>query len=67
MKPARYCLELVNLGGLLRQGEYLGKANSKIIANNILAKVFAIKPLSHEKYNIFNLIASNQLFKKHTT
>ncbi|EMH35656.1 hypothetical protein HMPREF1426_00508 [Helicobacter pylori GAM80Ai] len=35
MKTARYCLEFVNLGGLLRQGEYLGKANSKIIANNI--------------------------------
>ncbi|MGL2412397.1 hypothetical protein ACOWML_06980, partial [Helicobacter pylori] len=49
------CLELVNLGGLLRQGEYLGKANSKIIANNILAKVFGRKPLSHEKCNIFNL------------
>lgn len=55
MKTARYCLELVNLGGLLRQGEYLGKANSKIIANNILAKVFAIRLLSHEKCNIFNL------------
>ncbi|RVZ50532.1 hypothetical protein EC556_06460 [Helicobacter pylori] len=55
MKTARYCLELVNLGGLLRQGEYLGKANSKIIANNILAKVFAIRLLSHEKRNIFNL------------
>ncbi|PUD01174.1 hypothetical protein [Helicobacter pylori] len=48
-------MELVNLGGLLRQGEYLGKANSKIIANNILAKVFAIRLLSHEKCNIFNL------------
>ncbi|WP_231622838.1 hypothetical protein [Helicobacter pylori] len=55
MKPARYCLELVNLGGLLMQGEYLGKANSKMIANNILAKVFAIRLLSHEKCNIFNL------------
>ncbi|WP_033585491.1 hypothetical protein, partial [Helicobacter pylori] len=43
------------LGGLLRQGEYLGKANSKIIANNILAKVFSIRLLSHEKCNIFNL------------
>ncbi|RKV49620.1 hypothetical protein DD769_04730 [Helicobacter pylori] len=41
--------------GLLRQGEYLGKANSKIIANNILAKVFGRKPLSHEKCNVFNL------------
>ncbi|MFP6022769.1 hypothetical protein ACLF82_07735, partial [Helicobacter pylori] len=49
------CLELVNLGGLLRQGEYLGKANSRIIANNTLAKVFAIRLLSHEKCNIFNL------------
>nr|WP_240145895.1 hypothetical protein [Helicobacter pylori] len=48
-------MELVNLGGLLRQGEYLGKANSKIIANNILAKVFGIRLLSHEKCNIFNL------------
>nr|WP_259456388.1 hypothetical protein [Helicobacter pylori] len=48
-------MELVNLGGLLRQGEYLGKANSKIIANNILAKVFAIRLLSHEKCNVFNL------------
>ncbi|MFS7886286.1 hypothetical protein ACMAWI_06585 [Helicobacter pylori] len=53
MKPARYCLEFVNLGGLLRQGEYLGKANSKMIANNILAKVLAIRLLSHEKRNIF--------------
>ncbi len=53
MKTARYCLELLNLGGLLRQGEYLGKANSKIIANNILAKVFSIKLFSHEKCNIF--------------
>ncbi|WP_025452977.1 hypothetical protein [Helicobacter pylori] len=56
MKPARYCLEFVNLGGLLRQGEYLGKANSKMIANNILAKVFAIRLLSHEKCNIFSLL-----------
>ncbi|RVY62706.1 hypothetical protein ECC37_07420 [Helicobacter pylori] len=40
---------------MLRQGEYLGKANSKITANNILAKVFAIRLLSHEKCNIFNL------------
>ncbi|MUU42957.1 hypothetical protein [Helicobacter pylori] len=55
MKPARYCLEFVNLGGLLRQGEYLGKANSKMIANNILAKVLAIRLLSHEKCNILNL------------
>ncbi len=54
MKTARYCLELVNLGGLLRLGEHLGKANSKMIANNILAKVFGRKPLSHEKCNIFN-------------
>ncbi|WP_150198174.1 hypothetical protein, partial [Helicobacter pylori] len=53
MKTARYCLEFVNLGGLLRQGEYLGKANNKIIANNILAKVFTIRLLSHEKRNIF--------------
>ncbi|EJB40799.1 hypothetical protein HPHPA4_1238 [Helicobacter pylori Hp A-4] len=53
MKTARYCLEFVNLGGLLRQGEYLGKANSKMIANNILAKVFGRKPFSHEKRNIF--------------
>ncbi|EIE28574.1 Hypothetical protein HP17_03449, partial [Helicobacter pylori NCTC 11637 = CCUG 17874 = ATCC 43504 = JCM 12093] len=35
MKTARYCFELVNLGGLLRQGEDLGKANSKIIASNV--------------------------------
>ncbi len=55
MKTARYCLEFVSLRVLLRLGEYLGKANSKIIANNILAKVFNIKPLSHEKSNIFNL------------
>ncbi|WP_025451621.1 hypothetical protein [Helicobacter pylori] len=55
MKPARYCLEFVNLGGLLRQGEYLGKANSKMIASNILAKVFGIKLFSHEKRNVFNL------------
>ncbi|EPZ74190.1 hypothetical protein N206_06930 [Helicobacter pylori UM111] len=27
MKTARYCLEFVNLGVLLRQGEYLGKIN----------------------------------------
>ncbi|MGN8476207.1 hypothetical protein ACR9L2_07915 [Helicobacter pylori] len=53
MKTARYCLEFVNLGGLLRQGEYLGKANSKIIASNILAKVLAIRLFSHEKRNIF--------------
>ncbi|EMH02754.1 hypothetical protein HMPREF1407_01415 [Helicobacter pylori GAM244Ai] len=33
----------------------MGKANSKIIASNILAKVFAIRLLSHEKRNIFNL------------
>ncbi|MGL2419713.1 hypothetical protein ACOWLQ_07500 [Helicobacter pylori] len=46
-------MEFVNLGGLLKQGEYLGKANSKMIANNILAKVLAIRLLSHEKRNIF--------------
>ncbi|EMH00817.1 hypothetical protein HMPREF1404_00312, partial [Helicobacter pylori GAM210Bi] len=50
VKSARYCLEFVSLGVLLRLGEYLGKANSKIIANNILAKVFTIRLLSHEKY-----------------
>ncbi|WP_120921049.1 hypothetical protein [Helicobacter pylori] len=55
MKTARYCLEFVSLGGLLRQGEYLGKANSKMIASNILAKVFGRKPLSHEECNVFNL------------
>ncbi|WP_231625880.1 hypothetical protein [Helicobacter pylori] len=53
MKTARYCLEFVNLGGLLRQGEYLGETNNKIIASNILAKVLAIRLLSHEKRNIF--------------
>ncbi|MUU76360.1 hypothetical protein F7228_05585 [Helicobacter pylori] len=56
MKPARYCLEFVSLWVLLRLGEYLGKANSKMIANNILAKVFGRKPFSHEKRNIFNLL-----------
>ncbi|MGL2602266.1 hypothetical protein ACR9M6_00860 [Helicobacter pylori] len=55
MKPARYCLEFVSLWVLLRLGEYLGKANSKVIASNILAKVFAIRLLSHEKCNIFSL------------
>ncbi|MGL2854336.1 hypothetical protein ACQKAU_06515 [Helicobacter pylori] len=49
-------MEFVNLGGLLRQGEYLGKANSKMIASNILAKVFGRKPLSHEECNVFNLL-----------
>ncbi|MGL2625483.1 hypothetical protein ACQJ50_06575 [Helicobacter pylori] len=48
-------MEFVNLGGLLRQGEYLGKANSKMIANNTLAKVLAIRLLSHEKRSVFNL------------
>ncbi|NHA50307.1 hypothetical protein EWZ70_00530 [Helicobacter pylori] len=67
MKTARYCLELLNLGGLLRQGEYLGKANSKIIANNILAKVFAIKPFSREKCNIFNLSLQINCSKTHAT
>ncbi|OOQ24738.1 hypothetical protein B0X55_02670 [Helicobacter pylori] len=52
MKTARYCLEFVNLGGLLRQEEYLGKANSKVIASN----VFGRKPLSHEKCNTFSLL-----------
>ncbi|MGL2478152.1 hypothetical protein ACOWM7_07735 [Helicobacter pylori] len=57
MKTARYCLEFVNLGGLLRQGEYLRQKQSKVIANNIfLAKVLAIRLLSHEKRNIFNLL-----------
>ncbi|WP_235499209.1 hypothetical protein [Helicobacter pylori] len=60
-------MELVNLGGLLRQGEYLGKANSKIIANNILAKVFAIRLLSHEKCNIFNLSLQINCSKTHAT
>ncbi|ADU41385.1 hypothetical protein HMPREF4655_21305 [Helicobacter pylori 35A] len=27
VKTARYCLEFVNLGVLLRQGEYLGETN----------------------------------------
>ncbi|EMH32298.1 hypothetical protein HMPREF1423_00006 [Helicobacter pylori GAM270ASi] len=39
--------------GFVKTGEYLGKANSKMIANNILAKVFGRKPFSHEKRNIF--------------
>ncbi|GAA8741110.1 hypothetical protein HpDR97_14190 [Helicobacter pylori] len=67
MKTARYCLEFVNLGGLLRQGEYLGKANSKMIANNILAKVFGRKPLSHEKRNIFSLSLQINYSKTHAT
>ncbi|PDX10702.1 hypothetical protein BB407_07175 [Helicobacter pylori] len=40
MKTARYCLEFVNLGGLLR--EYLGKANSKIIASNVFWLKFLV-------------------------
>ncbi|PDW76049.1 hypothetical protein BB422_08120 [Helicobacter pylori] len=42
MKTARYCLEFVNLGGLLRLGEYLGKANSKIIASNVFLLKFLV-------------------------
>ncbi|PDW24745.1 hypothetical protein BB476_06675 [Helicobacter pylori] len=42
MKTARYCLEFVNLGGLLRLGEYLGKANSKIIASNVFWLKFLV-------------------------
>lgn len=53
MKTARYCLEFVNLGGLLRLGEYLRQKQSKVIASNILAKVFGRKPFSHEKRNTF--------------
>ncbi|MUU32536.1 hypothetical protein F7201_06835 [Helicobacter pylori] len=53
VKTARYCLEFVNLGGLLRQGEYLRQKQSKVIASNILAKVLAIRLFSHEKRNIF--------------
>nr|WP_232264863.1 hypothetical protein [Helicobacter pylori] len=48
-------MEFVNLGGLLRLGEYLRQKQSKVIASNILAKVFGRKPFSHEKRNIFNL------------
>ncbi|WP_121044589.1 hypothetical protein [Helicobacter pylori] len=66
MKTARYCLEFVNLGGLLRQGEYLGKANNKIIANNILAKVFTIRLLSHKKRNIFNSLLQTNCLKNAT-
>ncbi|EKE93370.1 hypothetical protein OUQ_1283 [Helicobacter pylori R055a] len=62
MKTARYCLELVNLGGLLR--ECLGKANSKIIANNILAKVFAIRLLSHEKTQYFLIYCFKSIIQK---
>ncbi|WP_267871849.1 hypothetical protein [Helicobacter pylori] len=40
MKTARYCLEFVSLGVLLRLGEYLRQKQSKVIASNILAKVF---------------------------
>lgn len=60
MKTARYCLELLNLGGLLR--EYLGETNRALryliegySKQCFLAKVFGRKPLSHEKCNIFNL------------
>ncbi len=67
MKTARYCLEFVNLGGLLRQGEYLGETNNKIIASNILAKVFGRKPLSHEKCNIFSLLLQINYSKTHAT
>ncbi|EJB45479.1 hypothetical protein [Helicobacter pylori] len=56
MKTARYCLEFVNLGVLLRLGEYLRQKQSKVVASNILAKVFAIRLLSHEKCNIFSLL-----------
>ncbi|WP_236637725.1 hypothetical protein [Helicobacter pylori] len=49
-------MELLNLGGLLRQGGYLGKANSKMIASNVFwPKFFGRKPLSHEKCNAFSL------------
>ncbi|PDX37715.1 hypothetical protein [Helicobacter pylori] len=67
MKTARYCLEFVSLWVLLRLGEYLGKANSKIIANNILAKVFGRKPLSHEKCNTFSLLLQINCSKTHAT
>ncbi|WP_120855360.1 hypothetical protein [Helicobacter pylori] len=60
MKTARYCLELLNLGGLLRQGEYLGETNRALryliegySKQYFLAKVFNIKLFSHEKCNIF--------------
>ncbi len=56
MKTARYCLEFVNLGGLLRQGEYLGKANSKIIANNIFWLKFLVgSHLAMKNAIFFNL------------
>ncbi|RVZ46508.1 hypothetical protein EC552_05405 [Helicobacter pylori] len=43
MKTARYCLEFVSLGVLLRLGEYLRQGKqSKVIANNIFWLKFLV-------------------------
>ncbi|OPG57644.1 hypothetical protein BGL80_06460 [Helicobacter pylori] len=42
MKTARYCLELLNLGGLLMQGEYLRQKQSKVIASNVFWLKFLV-------------------------
>ncbi len=44
MKSARYCLEFVSLGVLLRLGEHLRQGKqSKIIANNIFWLKFLVE------------------------
>ncbi|MDU9772273.1 hypothetical protein RGC36_01725, partial [Helicobacter pylori] len=42
MKTARYCLEFVSLGVLLRLGEYLRQKQSKVIASNVFWLKFLV-------------------------
>ncbi len=64
MKTARYCSEFVNLGGLLRQGEYLGKANSKTIANNIFWLKFLVGSHLAMKNAIFLVYRFKSIIQK---
>ncbi len=56
MKTARYCLEFVSLGVLLRLGEYLRQKQSKVIANNVFWLKFLVgSHLAMKNAILFNL------------
>lgn len=65
MKPARYCLEFVSLGVLLRLGEYLRQKQSKVIANNIFWLKFLVGSHLAMKNAIFLVYCFKSIVQRH--
>ncbi|GAA7299360.1 hypothetical protein UBN116_14380 [Helicobacter pylori] len=66
MKTARYCLEFVSLGGLLRLGEYLRQKQSKVIANNIFWLKFLVGSHLAMKNAMSLIYRFKSIVQKHT-